>query len=91
MQEAIEISIDSPDGIVDCRLEPETADAIPLYSATILYPNVVDGFSRSEIYCHNMRPDPETGVYYFDDGEEGIHPKIKKLEAKLSAAIANQK
>ncbi len=55
MEEAIEVSIESVDGVVDCRLEPQQEDEQPLYfSVTILYPHMVDGFSRSEIYCYNM-------------------------------------
>jgi hypothetical protein len=85
MDEVLEISIDSPAGTVDCRLEPETGEGTFFYNATILYPNVVDGFSRSEIYCHNMQQDKKNGDWHFIDDE--IHPKIKGLESKISEAI----
>jgi hypothetical protein len=83
MDEVIELALDSRDGIIDCRLEPQRNDAGLFYAATILYPNTVNGFSRSEIYCHNMLP--AAGGYSFEG--EDIHPKIKKLEGQLSAAI----
>ena len=87
MNKTIEMSIESPDGIIDCQLEPERINGGLIYGATILYPNIVDGFSRSEIYCYNLKHDPETRSYHFDAGEEGIHPKVKKLEGKISNTI----
>ena len=87
MEEVIELSFDSPDGIIDCRLEPEHADGKLFYTATVLYPNVVNGFSRSEIYVYNLQFDPATAGYFFDAGEDGVHPKIKKLEKQISNAI----
>jgi hypothetical protein len=87
MEEVIELIVESPDGIIDCRLEPVRNGGELYYSATILYPNVVNGFSRSEIYCHNMWRDSKMGNYYFETGENGVHPKIKKIEKELSAAI----
>jgi hypothetical protein len=88
MKEIIEISIDSEDGIIDCRLDlnrPE--EGKPYYTVTILYPHIVNGFSRSEIYCYDMKK--ENGdTYSFSATEEGIHPKILKLEKQLSAAIS---
>ena len=86
MEEVIELALESPDGIIDCRLEPQTNDGTLTYSATILYPHTVNGFSRSEIYCHTMQLDARSNSYVFDAGEE-IHPKISKLETQLSAAI----
>ncbi|MCD6012998.1 MAG: hypothetical protein K0Q79_2860 [Flavipsychrobacter sp.] len=83
MDEAIELALESADGIIDCRLEPQRNDAGLYYAATILYPNTVNGYNRSEIYCHNML---RTAVGYgFEEGE--IHPKVKRLEGQLSAAI----
>ncbi len=84
MHEDIELAIDAPTGIIDCRLEPQSTDAGMYYAATILYPNMVNGYNRSEIYCHNMHPAAEG--YRFEYHSD-IHPKIKKLEAQLSAAI----
>ena len=85
MEDAIEFVIESPAGIIDCRLEPVLGDEELYYSATILYPGTVNGFSRSEIYCHDMRQD-QAGNYRFDAAEE-VLPKIKILEAQLAAAI----
>ena len=90
MQEAIELSVESPDGIIDCRLEPELIDEVLTYSATILYPQNAGGYSRSDIYCYTMEKDAATGSYVFSYGDEGIHPKIKKLEAQLAQAINTQ-
>ncbi len=86
MPEPIELAIDSPEGIIDCRLDPELNEGVLSYSATILYPHTVNGFSRSEIYCHTLLQAEKSGDYFFEPGEE-IHPKIKKLEAQLSEAI----
>ena len=88
MDEIIELTLESPDGIIDCRLEPQTNKDGHSYSATILYPHTVNGYSRSDIYCHTMLLDIETNGYVFDEGED-IHPKIKKLETQLSEAIRN--
>ena len=89
MHEDIELTFESPDGVIDCRLEPQTGDDDVLrYSATLLYPNVVNGFSRSEIYCHMLVPGGKNGAYIFDRADEDIHPKIKKWETKIAAAIA---
>jgi hypothetical protein len=86
MDEVIELAIESPDGVIDCRIEPQMVANERFYNVTILYPNIVNGYSRSDIYCHAMRPDGETDSYFFDMLEE-IHPKIKKLEVQLSQAI----
>ena len=77
MIEPIEISIETADGIADCSLELHHTDDGTYYSVTILYPNIVNGFSRSEVYVHNMHPDND-GNYEFDPMDENIHPKIKK-------------
>ncbi len=90
MDITIELSLESPDGIIDCRLEPQRNDGTLFYNATILYPHIVNGYSRSEIYCHDIRFEPETGSYHFETGEDGIHPKIRKLEAQISDAIISQ-
>jgi hypothetical protein len=86
MDEILELTLESPDGIIDCRLEPQRNEDELFYNATILYPNVVNGFSRSEIFCHDLHRDTGTGDYLFEPGED-IHPKIKKLESRISAAI----
>ena len=82
--ETIELALESPDGIIDCRLEPEDNNGAS-YAATILYPSTVAGYSRSDIFCHTLKRDAETGSYFFED--EDMHPKIKRLERQLSDAI----
>src|SRR5690348_9696680 len=92
MQEPIELSLNSPHGLIDCRIELEPTDDEPQrYSVTILYPNMVNGFSKSEIFCHIMVPDPSTGSYQFLDDDIGIHPKVRPLEADIAAAIISNK
>jgi hypothetical protein len=90
VDKTIEMSFESPDGIIDCRLEPERFEEVLSDSATILYPNMVNGFSRSEIYCYTMQWDGATGSYCFEAGENDIHPKIKKLEVPISGEITRQ-
>ena len=85
MEEPIELVIESEGGIIDCRLDPVDEDERS-YSATILYPSVANGFSKSEIYCVNMAYDQKTDTYLFE-AETELHPKIKKLEGQLSDAI----
>ncbi len=86
MHEPIELAISSPDGIIDCRLEPEQDTGVQRYEATILYPAIVNGYSRSEIYCYKLVFDPNTRTYVFDRNED-ILPKVGKLEHQLSDAI----
>jgi len=89
MNSPVEISIETVDGIADCMLDlQEDESGTTFYSVTVLYPNIVNGFSRSEVYCHNMLCDSATGKYVFDRNDE-IHPRVKKLEQQLSAAIGN--
>ena len=87
-EEAIELTFESPDGIIDCRLEPQVIDDELSYSATILYPNVVNSFARSEVYCHHLRRGTKMGDYYFE-GADAMLPKIKKLETQISKAIVS--
>ena len=87
MDESIELILESPEGTIDCRLEPHQNETELSFSVTILYPNTVNGFSRSEIYCHNLRRGTKMGDYFFERGDSEIHPKIKKLETQLSNAI----
>jgi hypothetical protein len=87
-EELIELTVDSPDGVVDCRLDlvvPEEGEEY--YTATILYPNTINGFSRSEIFVYDLKRDADGDSYSFQYGDEGIHPKIMKLEGQLSEAI----
>jgi len=87
MAETIELALDTADGIADCRLEPYETDGGIVYSATILYPNIVNGFSRSEIYCHDMVWNAGAKTYGFDPNDE-VHPKVMKLEGQIVAALA---
>jgi hypothetical protein len=85
MEEIIEISIETPDGTADCRLELMEDNDVYYYNATILYPHIVNGYSRSEIHCMDVYRDGTD--YYLKAGEGGIHPKLKKLEGQIAAAI----
>lgn len=85
--EVIELTLESPAGVIDCRLEPQRNENGLYYAATILYPNMVNGYNRSEIYCHDLHRDA-AGNYRFDEPGE-LHPKIMRLEEELSAAIRN--
>jgi hypothetical protein len=87
MNELIELNIDTPDGLADCRLELQDSEQGYYYEATILYPHIINGFSRSEIYCYNFIPTGE-GQYRVAETEDGVHPKIKLLEEKIALAIA---
>ena len=89
MNEAIELTFESPEGLIDCRLEPQKNDTEISYSATILYPAIVNGYSRSEIYCHHLRRGTVMGDYFFETGADAILPKIKKLETQISRAIVS--
>ncbi len=89
MHEDIELAIDSPDGIIDCRLEPQMNAADELFfNATILFPNMVNGINRSEIFCYDLVAD-NAGNFFFEDPGNEMHPKIKKLERQISAAISD--
>ena len=84
MDEDIELAIGSADGVIDCRLEPkrnEDTDEL-YYSVTILYPDMVSGFFRSEIYCYDLVR--VGGVYVFDSV---VEEKIKVLEGMLGEAV----
>jgi|GEM_PF-3031466 len=90
MQPPIELSLDSPSGLIDIRIEPDTDDDRPAsYSVTILYPNMASGISRSDIFVHTMLIDPSTLAFHFLDDEKGIHPKVLAIEADISTAIVN--
>jgi hypothetical protein len=82
MEQVLELAIETADGTADCRAEVNTENGS--LNVTILYPYTANGFTRSEVYSHDM--ELENGNYCFIDGEE-LHPKIKKLETKLSEAI----
>ena len=87
MDKTIEISIRSADGEIDCMLEPHRPDDGALfYSATILYPEMVNGYGRSEIFFHDMHPVASGRGYAFDANED-IHPKVRKLEKEISDGI----
>ncbi len=86
MEEAIELAFESPGGIIDCRLEPVRDDDELYYSVTILYPAMVNGYNRSEIYCHTLRGD-RAGGYFFEDGDDML-PKVRALEGLITKAMA---
>jgi hypothetical protein len=81
MMRTIEISIETNDGVADCMIELDDDSC----TVTILYPNVVNGFSRSEVYTHDLVKDEE-GLYRFSSMED-IHPKIAKLEEQIMESI----
>ena len=87
MGQPIELILETHDGTIDCRMEPETTNGISSYSVTILYPQQGNGYSRSEIFCYNMQAEAD-GVYRFAMTDDGIHPKIRVLEVQLASAIA---
>ena len=90
MDKIIELSLESAEGVIDCRLELQEEEGVaPYYNVTILYPQVVNGYGRSEIYVHDMKANSD-GSFYFEEGDKGLHPKIKKLEARLSDEIVGQ-
>ncbi len=93
MNKDIELAIESIDGIIDCRLEPlENEDGQLYYSATILYPDMMSGFFRSEIFCCDVVKERNGSGFVFAAPDD-MHPKILKLETELSNAIvaANQR
>lgn len=77
----IETSIETPDGVADCMIELEEDRC----NVTILYPNVINGFSRSEVYSHDLIKN-ENGKYGFDRTQD-IHPKIARLEEQIVGSI----
>ncbi|RYZ55850.1 MAG: hypothetical protein EOP49_01940 [Sphingobacteriales bacterium] len=88
--EDIELSLDTPDGTADCRFEPD-AERKDLYHLTILYPNIINGYSRSEIFCYDLVWDQGLKSFVFCDDEAGLHPKIRKMEKQLSDALLTRK
>jgi hypothetical protein len=87
MDEVIELIVEAEDGIIDIRLEPQRIEGDLFYTATILYPNIVNGYSRSEIFCYDLIYDTETGNYHLEASDNDIHPKIRKLEQRISHVI----
>lgn len=85
MQEDIELAIETAAGIIDCRLEAvrDEDDAL-YYSATFLYPTMVNGYARTAVYCHDLRQDGSG--YTFAPGEE-IHLALPPLLPALNEAI----
>ena len=85
MQEDIELAIETAAGIIDCRLEGVRDEEDELYySATFLYPTLVNGYARTAVYCHDLR---QAGSgYTFAPGED-IHPALPPLLPALNDAI----
>jgi hypothetical protein len=86
MHQPIELTLESADGPVDCRIEPNETGERQFYTAVILYPHQVDGLTFSKVYDHELVVDRATGQYQFTD--ESIHPKIKALESQIAAALS---
>ena len=84
--EVIELAFELEDGVVDCRLDPVEGDN-QRYSATILYPQMVNGYLRSEIFCHELVYNTSNRLFEFENHDNDIHPKILKLEPKLNELI----
>jgi len=89
MYEPIELTLESPDGFIDCRLERNDTDTQTAYSATILYPHSVGGVIHSKVYVHDIILNPQTGMYYFADGTS-MHPKVFLLENQISKALTGK-
>lgn len=87
--ETIEVVIETEDGTVDCCLETESDQRQTRYQTTVLYPDIVDGYSRSAIYCNVMINSGNGAGWMFDESEGPLHPKVRKLETKLSQAIVD--
>ncbi len=85
MHQPIELTLESADGPVDCRIEPNETDERQFYSAVILYPHQVNGMTMSKVYEHELVADRGTGMYLFAD--ESVHTKIKALENQIAAAL----
>ncbi len=86
MTDTIELAIESPDGVIDCMLEAGRNEADELfYSATILYPKMINGISRPEIFCLDLIS--SGGGYAFDESDSEAPLKVKQLEPQLSGAI----
>lgn len=86
--EPLEISLETKEGIVDCRIEaiPDKKD---FYDITILYPFSGNGFGRSEIFCHEIFFDEKEHSFLFVNPDNELYPKIKALESLISKALIN--
>ena len=83
----IELTLDSPDGIVDCQVECNKTTNGIYYTVAILYPHLIDGNVRSKVYEHNFVLERHSGKYLFED-TDSVHPAVRPLESQISAAIA---
>ncbi len=83
MKELIETNIETTDGTADCRLELLEDGT---YDVTILYPNIVNGFSRPQVFNYIMKASAEGDNYEFAYAED-MHPKIQKLESQISDLV----
>lgn len=89
MQREIELTLESVDGLVDCRLERNKDENGTYYMATILYPHMTDGIAMSKVYEHKLVADRQTGRFGFaDDDGPAVHPKVRLLEGQLADAIS---
>jgi hypothetical protein len=85
MQELIEATISTADGIADCRLDL-LQESEGIYAAVILYPHTEDGRQVSKVYEHRLVHD--SGVYRFEESDM-VHPKVLAMEQQLSDTILN--
>lgn len=85
MEQLIEFTIDADGAVIDCQAEPFCVGEEIAFNVTLLYPSSINGFGRSEIYCHLMKR--SGSVFSFDCSDTPIHPKIEKLEKHISNVL----
>ena len=86
MKETIELCVETADGTIDCMLDLKKSGETFFYCATILYPEMVNGYGRSEIFCYDLYPNSSGNGFSFANDTD-IDPKIRELEGQLSQAI----
>ena len=86
MEEVIEFTVESAEGIIDCRMERKNMRGEATCTLIVLYPHLVNGTVMSKVYEYNLIQDPKTGRYTFSD-DALIHPAVKLLEKQISEAI----
>jgi hypothetical protein len=85
MEEVIEFSIDTADGVADCRVEITDTENEKRTFVVILYPHITNGMLMSKVYEHELIP-LSGGGYRFSDAA-AIHPHVQLLEQDISAEI----
>ena len=86
MEEVIEFTVESAEGIIDCRLERKNTGEDATCTLIILYPHLINGIMMSKVYEYDLIKDPKTGLYAFSDNAL-IHPGVKLLEKQILEAI----